>query len=156
MGGLAVGFIKNEKVFVRTLRRWGAILKPLRNGQYRVLVEKVEVVCQAKDLTKEAPTKKDRPEYKAPKRHHPALKPVRNPRHLERLDLHGMTVVDAIAAVEKRIDEAIIADIDRVEIIHGIGTGRLMTALHQYLAKLTVVQSYKMDMVNPGVTWVYF
>jgi DNA mismatch repair protein MutS2 len=151
-----VAFSKNEKVFVRTLRRWGKILKVLKESQYRVVVENMEVVCRESDLSKDAPTKKDRPNYKAPKRSHPAIKPVKNPRSLERLDLHGMTVVEAIAAVEKRIDEAIIGDIDRLEIIHGIGTGRLMTAIHQYLTKLSVIESYKMDMVNPGVTWVYF
>jgi dsDNA-specific endonuclease/ATPase MutS2 len=43
-----------------------------------------------------------------------------------------------------------------MEIVHGIGAGRIRQALHAYLKGLSVIDSFKVDDLNPGVTWVYF
>jgi DNA mismatch repair protein MutS2 len=151
-----MSFIKGDKVFVKSLKRWGRVVG-LTKGKHRVLVGAVEVICPPADLTKDAAKDK---RTKLPKyhvaRHHPALKPDKHARGYDKLDLHGMRVLEAMAAVERMIDRAIIADLDRLEIVHGVGTGRIMMALHKYLATLDVVSSYRLDEINPGVTWVYF
>jgi DNA mismatch repair protein MutS2 len=67
-----------------------------------------------------------------------------------------MRVEEALALVEKRLNEALLSEIDSLEIIHGVGTGRLKVAVHQYLGGLGVVKHYKLDEGNPGTTWVYF
>jgi DNA mismatch repair protein MutS2 len=94
--------------------------------------------------------------YKVSPKHHPALKPVKDKRRLESIDLHGLTVVEALSAVEKRVNDAILADLDRLEIVHGVGTGALLKAVHQYLSGLSVVEKFRLDDLNPGVTYVYF
>jgi DNA mismatch repair protein MutS2 len=42
-----------------------------------------------------------------------------------RLDLRGARVEDALAALESRIDAVLLSGGERLEIIHGVGTGAL-------------------------------
>lgn len=72
-----------------------------------------------------------------------------------RLDLHGRFVDDAITQLEKHIDSAILAGISRLEIVHGIGSGKVKDAVHQYLRGSRHVERFEVDSRNPGATWVY-
>jgi DNA mismatch repair protein MutS2 len=54
------------------------------------------------------------------------------------------------------IDRALRRGADRLEVVHGKGTGRIKQALHQRLASLSVVAAFKIDQHNSGITWVYF
>ncbi len=151
-----MAFKTGDRVFVASLRRDGKVTSVTKDGKFQVLVGALSVSCSESDLTEAPKEKKSKSTIKAPARVHSALSPVKDVKALERVDLHGFTVVQALAEVEKRIDRAIIADLDRLEIVHGIGTGRLLDSIHKYLAKCSVVASFKVDAVNPGVTWVYF
>jgi DNA mismatch repair protein MutS2 len=71
------------------------------------------------------------------------------------IDCHGMTRQDAIRAVDHAIDRGILNGVEKVQIIHGIGTGKVMDALQRHLATLRVVKRFALDDRNPGVTWVY-
>src|SRR5690606_13724097 len=51
-----------------------------------------------------------------------------------RVDLRGQRVDEALAEVTRLIDDALQANLDRVEILHGKGTGALRQAIHEYLA----------------------
>ena len=77
-------------------------------------------------------------------------------RALGSLDLHGMTVPEALQAVTRRLDEAIRAGLDQLEIIHGISGGRLRAAVHGLLAGTPSVARFTPDSRNPGVTRVFF
>ena len=48
-------------------------------------------------------------------------------------DVRGMTTDEAIPFVDRAIDDALLAGISRVRIIHGKGTGALRAGLHAYL-----------------------
>ncbi len=149
-------FKKGDIVFVNSLRRDGTVAELLKDGKYKVSVGPVSVTCQRAELSEPPKTRKAKKSQKVAPLHHPALRPVTDSRALETIDLHGFTVAAALAEVEMRIDRAIIADLERLQIVHGIGSGRLLEAIHKYLSNLSVVSSYKLDQVNPGVTWVYF
>ena len=73
-----------------------------------------------------------------------------------RLDLHGLSVDEAMARVMAEIDRALQQGADRLEVIHGKGSGRIKAALHRLLQSLPVVASFQVDDSNPGVTWVRF
>jgi DNA mismatch repair protein MutS2 len=75
---------------------------------------------------------------------------------LSRLDLHGLSVDEAIALVTDAIDRSLLRGADRLEVVHGKGTGRVRTALHSHLATIRAVRAFGLDHANPGVTWVYF
>ena len=66
-----------------------------------------------------------------------------------------MTVEEAIVRVVEEIDQAFRRGADRVEVVHGKGSGRIRDALHRELAALPAVASFRLDPQNAGVTWVY-
>jgi DNA mismatch repair protein MutS2 len=67
-------------------------------------------------------------------------------------------VDEALANVTRFIDEAMAANLDRVEVVHGKGTGALRQAIHEYLEKSPDVDRFEeapWDEGGPGVTYVY-
>src|SRR5690606_7379088 len=74
-----------------------------------------------------------------------------------RVDLRGQRVDEALAEVTRLIDEALGANLDRVEILHGKGTGALRQAIHEYLAGRPEVAAFDdapVDQGGAGVTYV--
>jgi DNA mismatch repair protein MutS2 len=51
----------------------------------------------------------------------------------KRINIIGMRAADALPVVDKAIDESLLQGAQRLEIIHGRGTGRLMQAIHEHL-----------------------
>jgi DNA mismatch repair protein MutS2 len=45
----------------------------------------------------------------------------------------GLTVDEALPVVDKFIDQALLHGLEKIQIIHGIGSGRLRTAIGKYL-----------------------
>ena len=72
------------------------------------------------------------------------------------LDLHGKTTVEAIELVEAFVNEALLDGLGEVRIIHGRGSGRVMTAVHAYLRRLPAAAAFRIDPRNAGVTIVSF
>ena len=70
------------------------------------------------------------------------------------IDLHGKVVNDAIAALDAFLNDAILAGLAEVRVIHGRSGGRLKAAVHRRLTLLAPVRSYRVDSTNPGVTIV--
>ncbi len=68
------------------------------------------------------------------------------------LDLHGMTVEEAVAALDVFLNEALLAGHAEVRVIHGRGGGRLRAAVHARLKQLPVVRATRLDPANAGVT----
>jgi dsDNA-specific endonuclease/ATPase MutS2 len=73
---------------------------------------------------------------------------------LATLDLHGLTVDEARNKVAGHISRAILAGLDRVEIVHGIGTGRLKAAVTADLRQISAVRRVAPHPTNPGVVVV--
>ncbi|HET7263246.1 MAG TPA: endonuclease MutS2 [bacterium] len=66
------------------------------------------------------------------------------------IHLRGMTVDDAILALDKYLDEAEIAGLPFVTVIHGKGTGTLRRALHEFLTHHPHVASYRLGGEGEG------
>ncbi|GKW46762.1 endonuclease MutS2 [Planococcus sp. NCCP-2050] len=66
------------------------------------------------------------------------------------LDLRGERYEDALARVEKYIDDALLSNYHQVSIIHGKGTGALRTGVQQYLKKHPRVKSYRFGEAGEG------
>lgn len=71
-----------------------------------------------------------------------------------RVDLHGMTTDAAREAVVAAVDAAILAGEEALEIVHGIGTGRVREAAWAVLKTLPVVRHIRAHPTNRGVTVV--
>jgi DNA mismatch repair protein MutS2 len=74
-----------------------------------------------------------------------------------RVDLRGQRVEEALHLVQRMLDQALAANLDRVELLHGKGTGALRQAIHDYLATRSDVAGFEdapWDEGGPGVTYV--
>ncbi len=59
-----------------------------------------------------------------------------------RVDLRGMRVDEALAALEQALDDAARASSESLEIIHGVGTGALQSAVREHLRRLPHVARF--------------
>lgn len=75
------------------------------------------------------------------------------------INLLGKTVDEAIAELDKYLDDAYLAHIPSVRIVHGKGTGALRKGVHNYLRKVKYVSSFRLGEFgegDAGVTIVEF
>ena len=75
------------------------------------------------------------------------------------LNLLGKTVDEALAELDKYLDDAYLSHLSPVRIVHGKGTGALRNAVHQYLRKQKHVKSFRLGAFgegDAGVTIVEF
>lgn len=70
------------------------------------------------------------------------------------LNIIGKTVDEAMPEVDKYLDDAYLAHLTQVTIIHGRGTGKLRTAVHNKLKKCRYVKSYRLGTFGEGETGV--
>jgi DNA mismatch repair protein MutS2 len=157
-----MAFPVGSAVAVVTLRKHGHVLEVLTDSRYRVAVGAITMVCTEAQLATVSHAKKQqRRERKTPALRTGAAEPPDLPRvsHASRcqsIDLHGMTVPEALVALPPFLDRAIRAGLPHVRIIHGISGGRLRVAVRDYLSGMPAVSCAVRDDRNPGVTIAYF
>lgn len=66
------------------------------------------------------------------------------------LNLLGKTVDEAIAELDKYLDDAALAHLSTVRVVHGKGTGALRSGIHSYLKKQKHVKSYRLGAFGEG------
>ncbi len=66
------------------------------------------------------------------------------------IDLRGQTVDEALERLERYLDEAAMAALPWVRIIHGKGTGKLRREVRRYVASHPLVTSYDIAPLNEG------
>jgi DNA mismatch repair protein MutS2 len=153
-------FLVGDVAIVRALgNKRGEIIAAGRDGRYQLRIEGVTMWCREKELTLPVePRKKavrDRPqrtrstEDDRPATSESAARPGR-------VDLHGLLVDEALARLVDEIDRSLLRGADRVEVVHGKGTGRVRDAVHRHLASMPVVAAFRLDPKNAGVTWAHF
>ena len=66
------------------------------------------------------------------------------------INLLGSTVDEALSRLDKYLDDAYIAHLPSVRIVHGKGTGALRAAVHQYLKRASYVKSFRLGEQGEG------
>ncbi len=66
------------------------------------------------------------------------------------INLIGKTVDEAIAVLDKYLDDAYLAHLPSVRIVHGKGTGALRNAVHSHLKRQKYVKSYHLGEYGEG------
>lgn len=66
------------------------------------------------------------------------------------INLLGRTVDEAIAELDKYLDDAYIAHLKSVRIVHGKGTGALRKGIHDYLRRQKLVSSFRLGEFGEG------
>ena len=125
-------------------------------GRYAVEIKGRVVIAAARDLELAAAKRTRRPRSKPSDVAGPAGSPGGTGPASIALDLHGHTVDEAVVALESFIDAAIVSGHAEVRVIHGRSGGRVKSAVHGYLRRLSSVASFRLAPRNPGVTIVTF
>ena len=68
----------------------------------------------------------------------------------QEIDLRGMRVAEALKAVMYYIDDARMANVGQVRILHGTGEGALRQAIREYLSGLSFLKSFGDEHVQLG------
>ena len=141
---------------VRTPLGKGVVQEVRQHGRLVVLIGNRSVVVDARDASVS-----DRPSA-AKRRPVPAGQPItpdddRGRRGVAAdVDLHGLTVADALERVVAAVDAAIRAGHGRLRVIHGRSGGRLRGAVQRQLRELPSVRAFRLDPANDGATIVEF
>jgi len=161
-------FPVGTEVVVISLQKRGRVVEVDARGRYRVVVGGMTSWCKESDLEttsqgkrkakreRDAATgrKEDPPDAAAPQVAAPELSAAER-RALGSIDLHGMTVPEALDALQRRLDLAIRAGLPRLAVVHGISGGRLRAAVRSFLAGAPGIAGFDGDARNQGVTWVH-
>ena len=125
----------NQKVII--------ISMPDNRGEVQVEAGIMKISVKLKDLRKAEKTK----EEKVRKKREVKL----NLRSVEsRLDLRGLDAEEACYRTDKYLDEAYMANLGEVTIVHGKGTGILRKAINDMLKRHPHVKSYRLGAYGEG------
>lgn len=130
----------------------GVVREAGNNGRLIVEIGSRSVVLEERTV---APL--ERPKHSAArKKRAPAPEPVQLParRPAADVDLHGLTVDEALARAEQALNDALLADSPELRLIHGKSGGRIRASLHRRLREIPTVRAFRLDPGNPGVTIV--
>lgn len=119
------------------------ISMPDSRGEVQVEAGIMKINVKLKDLRKvnNAPTKKEKKKRELKLN----LKSVEN-----RVDLRGMDAEEACYKADKYLDEAYMANLGEVTIVHGKGTGVLRKAINDMLKRHPHVKSYRLGEYGEG------
>jgi dsDNA-specific endonuclease/ATPase MutS2 len=147
---------RGDSVHVSGLGK-GVVLEVRNGGRYLVEIKGRAFEVKANQILAMAPeAKKRRPAAR------PSGPPVPPPRVISTvgvpssIDLHGRTVDEAVDALDGFLNDALLAGLAEVRVIHGRSGGRIKAAVHTRLRALSVVRAFRVDERNAGVTIVVF
>ena len=66
------------------------------------------------------------------------------------IDVRGENIEDAIMAIDLYIDQAVLANLERIRIIHGKGTGALRKGLHEHFKRHRQIKHFEEAAYNEG------
>ncbi len=164
-------FDVGAQVVVTAIHKTGRVVEAARGGRYRVRVGGVVMACREEELAETTDRKLTKGARRKPAESRAKARNLRTGSVVLRtgsvvlgagsvvpvdsIDLHGLTVEEAVRAVEERLDAALRAGVERLEIIHGRGSGRIKIAVHKLLREMSVVRRFEVAPENPGMTRVY-
>ncbi|OOB77690.1 MAG: hypothetical protein BEN19_01445 [Epulopiscium sp. Nuni2H_MBin003] len=138
-----------EEVLVISFNKQGIVLtEPNNNGEVQVQVGILPLTVNVTDITRDITTPK--PEKKISQRSNIKSKTSKALHIRAEIDLRGMMSDEAVAAVDKYLDDAYLAGLKQVTIIHGKGTGVLRNAVSVMLKRNQHVLSFRLGKYGEG------
>ena len=134
-------------VKVLSLQEEGEILTlPNAKGMVKVQVGIMKVDAKLSDLE----AVRRRPEKAAGRKVSASRTTGKTMRVGAELDVRGQTVDEAVIQLDKFIDDAVLASLHTLSVIHGKGTGALRAGIHEYLRRNKFVKSYRLGNYGEG------
>ncbi|MBE7085192.1 MAG: endonuclease MutS2, partial [Clostridiales bacterium] len=157
---LAIG----KKVYVQNINQEGIIqnLRPQKQ-EAEVLCGNIRVRSKFSDLSivihgEKAQAIKDKKRWEKNKKAFSNVEVkkslVAKPAPALELNVIGKTVHEALPDVEAFLDSAIIANLEEVRIVHGMGTGKLRAGIHEFLRTHRNVAEFRLGKYGEGDTGV--
>lgn len=143
-----VRFVEGEPVNVEKLGRRGHFIEMLDNRNALVQVGNIKIEVPMRDLKKaEVDITGKATEEVTPLNQ---LKLQKALSVSDEIDLRGMRVDEAIEKMKKYIDDALLANLNSFQVIHGKGTGTLRKAIREFLDNSPRVESYRDGELHEG------
>lgn len=134
------------RVFLPALGLPGEVLAVAKDGRLTVRARQVKLRVRPEEVTPfTGEAEPDRPGG--------GVRLPAAPAGLPSLNVVGLRVEEALPLVDRLLDQAVLQGAERVDIIHGTGTGRLKAAVREHLKHHALVKAVHGDL-NPGVTQV--
>ena len=136
--------------FVQTPLGKGVVREARNNGRLIVEIGSRSVMIEERTAKPVAAPKPERKKKQGTS--DPA--PAPGGRSVAEIDLHGLTVEDALLRAGQALNDAMLGDRSELRLIHGKSGGRIRAALHRRLREIPTVRAFRLDPGNPGVTIV--
>ena len=137
-----------DGVFVKSMGAEGEVLSLKKNGA-EVRCGTLRVTCAYSDLF--LPSRKKQAQ-EGGVRVVKNLQPKKSA--LTECNVIGLNSDDALLEVENFLDGAVLAGFEKVRIVHGMGTGKLRSVIHEYLRKDARVKEYRLGVYGEGESGV--
>ena len=149
---------KGDRIYVHSLGQYGVVVsEPNQKGEVMVSAGIMNIKTTIRDLSIDTTYVEPKKEQIKPKK--TSFKNNKSMTVSYEVDLRGLYVDEAIDKVDKFIDDAFLAGMDTISIIHGKGTGALRNGIHEYLRRHSRVKKYRLGEFgegDAGVTIVEF
>ena len=138
-----------DTVFLKSLQSEGTVLSVNQNkGEAEVQSGAMHVRCKIKDLflTQRREEKKERVEVVRHLQERPVV-----PREV---NLIGLSAAEALQELDNFLDSAVLNNFEEVRIVHGMGTGKLRTAVQNFLRKDRRIKEFRLGKYGEGESGV--
>lgn len=138
-----------DRVYIHSLGQSGVVTSPPDNsGNVMIKTGIMRVKIGIEDLSLDN-TKQQQPKQQS-KRYSGGFRNTKAKDISPEVDLRGMMALEAIDKLDKYLDDAYLAGLERVTIIHGKGTGALRSAVQEYLRTNSHIKSYRAGLYGEG------
>ncbi len=137
-----------DNVKVLSYGQQGMITKKLGEHEFEVQIGILKVKVTDRDVEKVA----TQSSLKKPEKTVRSSRGLRSSRASSELDLRGQRYEEALTNLDRYLDTSLLAGLNTVTIIHGIGTGAIRNGVQQYLKRNRHVKSYSYAPANQGGT----
>ena len=139
----------NREVFVTSIGQNGIFLSHIsKSNEVQVQIGNLKMSVPIKYLTLPHPSSKihtSQPEKNRSQQHMSKTKTVKSEIHVI-----GLTVEEAIFVIDKFLDDASLAGLPSVRIVHGKGTGKLRIGIHAFLSTHPHVKTFRLGTYGEG------
>lgn len=137
-----------QTVFVKQMQTNGQVVGiSQKKKEAEIACGSMKLHCKFADLLIVG-QKENKPATAKIFKHIPLSQPV-----LE-INVLGMTVEEALYEVDNFIDRAVMDNLEEIKVIHGVGTGKLRSAINKRLASHRNVESFRLGNYGEGETGV--
>lgn len=141
---------KGERVWIEKFQTEGEVVEMIGNKKAKVAVGSAFMTVDTIDLTRVSPAAEQETKKGKTRPTGSVKASAAGGEFNPELMLRGMTVEEAIERLDKFLDDAMLAGIGQVYIVHGKGTGTLRKNLTTYLKAHRAVDSIRIGDWNEG------